>query len=192
MAAKKTDKSATKKSTKLTSKSSKLPSKLDPDVEAQKVISDIVATQDPSQLKDLTALFNICMTKKNVLRSTKLNELIDRSTDEMLARIKHHPGEFSHSDLISYIDVAQKSMDKIVAGAEAASNTPTIVNQSNTQINIQNGDMVNSEMRTNVVNAIGKLLNRLNKEQAEGDSVEVNLDNHEPSLNNPEPEESNK
>lgn len=131
-----------------------------------KVIKDIVATNDSNELKDLTSLFNMCMTKKNILRAETLNNLVDRSTEEMLRRIEHHPGEFSHADLISYLNVAQSSLDKIAKSSEVLADQPVIVNQTNTQINI-NGkeDTSKEEIRRNVLDAMDIFLQRIRKEK---------------------------
>lgn len=131
-----------------------------------KVVEDIVATNDPNELKDLTTLFNICMTKKNILRAETLNNLVDRSTEEMLRRIEHHPGEFSHTDLINYLNVAQSSLDKIAKSSEVLADQPVIVNQTNTQINI-NGkeDTSKEEIRRNVLDAMDLFLQRIRREK---------------------------
>lgn len=133
--------------------------------ETDEVIKNIVDTQDPSTLKDLTNLFNMCMTKKNILRAETLNDLVDHSTQEMLVRIKHHPGEFSHADLISYVNVAQASLDRITKSSEAVENAAIVFNQNNTQINVQTDTGISEETRQNVVDAMSKLLLRLHKEE---------------------------
>ena len=42
---------------------------------------DILNTDDPKKVKDLTALFNMNQSKKNVLRVLKLSELLDKISD---------------------------------------------------------------------------------------------------------------
>ena len=42
---------------------------------------DILNTDDPKKVKDLTTLFNMNQSKKNVLRVLKLSELLDKISD---------------------------------------------------------------------------------------------------------------
>ena len=68
------------------------------DTSTQQIADEIIKETDTKKLKDLTYLFNLNLTKKNVLRVLKLNTLLDKVSDQMLERFEKKPGEFSNSD----------------------------------------------------------------------------------------------
>ena len=71
------------------------------DTSTQQIADEIIKETDTKKLKDLTYLFNLNLTKKNVLRVLKLNTLLDKVSDQMLERFEKKPGEFSNITLFS-------------------------------------------------------------------------------------------
>lgn len=130
------------------------------DNDTSKVINKIIKEKDPTELKNLTQLFALTQAKKNILRSSTLNNIIDRTTEEMLARIEKHPGEFSHTDLINYLQAAQGAIDKANKLKEDLSTIQPIYNQQNNQVNIIAGSELSRESKENVIDFFKKLLNK--------------------------------
>ena len=130
------------------------------DNDTSKVINKIIKEKDPTELKNLTQLFALTQAKKNILRSSTLNNIIDRTTEEMLARIEKHPEEFSHTDLINYLQAAQGAIDKANKLKEDLSTIQPIYNQQNNQVNIIAGSELSRESKENVIDFFKKLLNK--------------------------------
>lgn len=130
------------------------------DNDTSKVINKIIKEKDPTELKNLTQLFALTQAKKNILRSSTLNNIIDKTTEEMLARIERHPGEFSHTDLINYLQAAQGAIDKANKLKEDLSTIQPIYNQQNNQVNIIAGSELSRESKENVIDFFKKLLNK--------------------------------
>lgn len=130
------------------------------DSDTSKVINKIIKEKDPTELKNLTQLFALTQAKKNILRSSTLNNIIDKTTEEMLARIEKHPEEFSHTDLINYLQAAQGAIDKANKLKEDLSTIQPIYNQQNNQVNIIAGSELSRESKENVIDFFKKLLNK--------------------------------
>lgn len=130
------------------------------DNDTSKVINKIIKEKDPTELKNLTQLFALTQAKKNILRSSTLNNIIDKTTEEMLARIEKHPGEFSHTDLINYLQAAQGAIDKANKLKEDLSTIQPVYNQQNNQVNIIAGSELSRESKENVIDFFKKLLNK--------------------------------
>lgn len=144
------------------------------DNDTSKVINKILKEKDPNELKNLTQLFALAQAKKNILRSSTLNNIIDKTTEEMLARIEKHPGEFSHTDLINYLQAAQGAIDKASKLKEDLSTIQPVYNQQNNQLNIITGSELSRESKENVIDFFKKLLDKnsnVNNIKVEEDDV---------------------
>lgn len=130
------------------------------DNDTSKVINKILKEKDPNELKNLTQLFALTQVKKNILRSSTLNSIIDKTTEEMLARLEKHPGEFSHTDLINYLQAAQNTIEKTNKLKDDLSTIQPIYNQQNNQVNIIAGSELSRESKENVIDFFKKLLNK--------------------------------
>ena len=73
-----------------------LPAMVDMDKEIIDKISQKTSAED---LRNITQLFNIAQAKKDMLRSLKYGDLLDKVVDQMGERFTKRPGEFSNSDL---------------------------------------------------------------------------------------------
>lgn len=52
------------------------------------------------------------MAKKNALRVLKLNDLLDQVSDKMMERFEKRPEEFSHRDLIDYMNTVSTTIER--------------------------------------------------------------------------------
>ena len=68
------------------------------------IAQQIIDANTVEETRDLTALFNLNAQKRNVLRILKMNNLLDKVTDQMIERFEKTPGAFSNKDycLIQY------------------------------------------------------------------------------------------
>lgn len=145
------------------------------------VTQKIIEENDVDRLKNLTSLFNVNQAKKNALRVIKLNSLLDKVSDEMIARFEKHPGEFSNADLLNYLQVTQSAIDranKSLGLIDEAS--PIQFNQVN--VNVKT-DELDRESKEKVADAIKAIMNRLGKLPKEEDStVSLIQDNNEDAI----------
>lgn len=128
------------------------------DIYAKALADDIIKEQDLDKIKNLTNLFNINQHKKNIVRTTKLNELLDAITDQMVERFQKKPNEFSNADLLDYLTAVQNTIDKANKNT-AQEDLQPIQQINNTQININNEEQLSREARDRVLNFIKKTIN---------------------------------
>ena len=128
------------------------------DIYAKELADDIIKEQDIDKIKNLTNLFNINQHKKNIVRTTKLNELLDAITDQMVERFQKKPNEFSNADLLDYLTAVQNTIDKANKNT-AQEDLQPIQQINNTQININNEEQLSKEARDRVLNFIKKTIN---------------------------------
>ena len=121
---------------------------------------DILNTDDPKKVKDLTALFNMNQSKKNVLRVLKLSELLDKISDQMLARIDKRAGEFSNADLLNYMNTIQVAIEKASKSLDLVSQSPAIqLNQQNINIEV-NDNILDRGARERITSAVQSILQK--------------------------------
>lgn len=123
------------------------------------LVNDVISETDINKTKDLISLFNWNISKKNVVRIQKLNNLFDNVTDQMAKRFETKPDQFSNDDLLNYMKAVQGAIDssnKIIENIEEPA--PQII-QNNTQININGVEKFDRESRARILAAIQATIN---------------------------------
>lgn len=124
----------------------------------------IVNEDDLVSVQNLTHLFNLNQAKKNALRVIKLNELLDKVTDQIVTRFEQRPGEFSNNDLLNYMQVTQSAIDRANKSLNLVDETPAIqLNQVNINVNEEN--VLSKDSRDKVTDAIKSIMSKLNNLQ---------------------------
>lgn len=116
--------------------------------------SRILTETDPDALDDLVDLFNINLKKKDLLRIGKLNDLQDKITEQIGARIEKNSDQFSNKDLLDYFKTIQDTVSKTSVDLSDI-NVPAI--QIN-QVNIDNDEKLSAESRKKVLDAVNSIL----------------------------------
>ena len=117
------------------------------------LVQDVMAETDVDKTKDLIALFNWNLAKKNVARVHKLNNLFDNVTDQMVKRFQYKPDQFSNDDLLNYMKAVQGAIDNSSKVIEGADEPPKIIN--NTQINVtMNSETFDRDARARILAAV--------------------------------------
>lgn len=134
------------------------------DKESLDIVHNIVTTNDPSSLNTYVDQFNLNMSKKNLLRILKMNELWDRVSDEAINRIENHPDEMTNMELLNFIKVAQESLNNSKKESDTVTTLhPITVNQQNNTVNVNvktSEDVrVNRRSKEKIMDAVSKLLN---------------------------------
>lgn len=133
------------------------------DTKIDSLMNDILEEQDPSKTKDLVDLFNWHMSKKNVVRIQKLNNLYDSITDQMVERVDKRADQFSNSDLLDYVKTIQSAIDINTKNLSNVQEPPMIVHQNNTQINVNLADSFDSEAKARILAAVQATIQQATK-----------------------------
>lgn len=141
------------------------------DTNTLSIAQNILNEDDVNKVKDLTHLFNLNQSKKNVIRVMKLNELMDNVSDRIIERFEKYPDNFSNADLLNYLQVTQNAIDKANKNLNLVDETPVINIQQNNQVNVNVVDTLDSESKARVLSAIQSILSQNN--QDDDDVVEI-------------------
>ena len=118
-------------------------------------------------IKTIIDLFNINIKKKDIIRTSKLNELQDRVYEQLDKRLTTNADEFSNKDLLDYFKVIQETINKSDVNSEDVITPKIQLNQNNLNINM--GPVLNRDSRQNVLDAVKKILE--NQAVSEGQEI---------------------
>ena len=129
--------------------------------ESNNLTEMIITEKDPSKLQDLTNLFKQNQLKKNLLRTNKLNNLLELIDDEVAMRVSTRPDEIRDQDLLNYMKTTQQSIQDSFNTFEQM---PVIqVNNIENSVNINNG--LSKESREVVINKVNEILAQLKQKE---------------------------
>lgn len=121
----------------------------------QKLADCIQDEQNIAKTQDLISLFNWNLSKKNVARLVKLNNLYDAVTDQMATRFENKPDQFSNDDLLNYMKTLQGAIDTSNKQLQNAEQPAPQIIQNNTQINVAvNEHSFSRESRERILAAV--------------------------------------
>ena len=124
------------------------------DIETKDLATKILEEKDPDKAKQLIALFNWNLSKKNTSRILKLNGLYDDVTEQMVTRFKTRSDQFTNSDLLDYLKAVQGAIDTSTKNLVQMDEPPTIVQQNNTQINVNVVDSFDRDAKERILAAV--------------------------------------
>ena len=143
------------------------------DTEITGLASQVLEESDPEKAKQLIALFNWNISKKNTARILKMNDLYDEVTDQMVLRFKTKADQFSNSDLLDYMKAVQGAIDTSTKNLSQVEEPPTIVHQTNTQINVNVVDTFDRDSKDRILAAIQATLKAAQQPQPKNVEPEV-------------------
>lgn len=125
------------------------------------LVNNVLAEPDVDKTKQLIELFNWNISKKNVARIKKLNDLFDNVTDKIADRFENKPDQFSNDDLLNYMKTIQGAITTSSKQLDDSSQTPPqIIQNNNTQINVSiDKPNFDRESRERILAAIQATLN---------------------------------
>lgn len=138
------------------------------------IAQQILDAETVEQTQDLTALFNLNAQKRNVLRVLKMNNLLDKVTDQMIERFERNPNLYTNDDLLKYMQAAESAIDRASKNLNLVEDTPSIqlLQQNNVNISIDNG--LSRDSRQRVIETVQALLNKSKASDiVDADAVEV-------------------
>lgn len=125
----------------------------------KELANQIAEETDINKTQDLIALFNWNLSKKNVARIVKLNDLYDNVADQMITRFEKRPDQFSNDDLLNYMKTVQGAIDSSNKQLASIEEPPPQIIQNNTQINLNVVDNFDRESRERILAAVQATLN---------------------------------
>lgn len=122
--------------------------------------SAIVQENDSDRLKDLTHMFNILQAKKNVIRAGKLDAIYDKAVDILETKIAHNSFE-DNDEFLNAFKAVEGALNRAESKVNLVDETPAIslVQQNNTQINVNSIDSLTKESRDRILKAIQAITN---------------------------------
>ena len=117
---------------------------------------NILEEENIDELNNIIDLFNLNLKKKDIIRSSKLNELQDNIVQEIGIRIEN-PYAIADKDLLGYFKAIQETITKSDNNLENVK-IPTI--QLNQQININKAEF-NSESRKKILAAVNNIMSNI-------------------------------
>lgn len=132
------------------------------DSKSEDLAQQILDTEDVKQVQDLTNLFNLNSQKRNVVRILKMNDLLDKVTDQMIERFKKNPNNFSNEDLLKYMQVTENSIEKANKNLSQIEDTPPIqLTQNNVTVNLEQPGL-SRESKQRVLSVVDQILKNTN------------------------------
>ncbi len=128
------------------------------DQETNSLAMKILEETDPDKAKQLIALFNWNLSKKNTSRILKLNGLYDDVTEQMVTRFRTRSDQFTNSDLLDYMKAVQGAIDTSTKNLVQMEDPPTIVQQNNTQVNVTVVDSFDRDAKERILAAVRSVM----------------------------------
>ena len=128
------------------------------DNKSKEVARKILEEDDIDKVKDLTALFNLNAQKRNVMRVIKMNDLLDKVTNQISDRFEKYPDNFTNDELIKYMQVTEAAIDRANKNLNLIEETPQIAMQQNNQVYVNMTYGIDEEGRGKVLDIINSVL----------------------------------
>lgn len=124
----------------------------------------LIEETDIDNIKNIINLFNLNIRKKDIVRTSKLNDLQDKICNQIDKRLTNKSDEFSNSDLINYFKVIQETINKSDTTLNKV-DTPSIqIVQNQLNVSSENSDL-DKDSRQRISNAVQKFLNMYSKNE---------------------------
>lgn len=135
------------------------------DDKATELSKEIAKVDAKPELDALYDAFKINDTKKNVFRINKLNNLLDKITEEATARFEQRPGEFSNKEVIDYMNAVSNQIDKSKSTLSQIKDVNLTQVNNTVNVNIDNKETsLSRESREKVIDFIKDILKNSQEE----------------------------
>lgn len=129
------------------------------DDKATELSKQIAKVDTKSELDTLYDAFKINDTKKNVFRINKLNNLLDKITEEATARFEQRPGEMSNKEVIDYMNAVSNQIDRSKSTLSQIKDVNLTQVNNTVNVNIDNKETsLSRESREKVIDFIKDIL----------------------------------
>lgn len=129
--------------------------------EALEIINGIISEKDTAKANQLIELFNSNQNKKTIVRVNKLNDLLDKITDQTIERFEKRPDEISNQEILQALKIIQELAEKNqkqLTEKNTAERPLIQINQQNNELNLGGTDGLSKESRDRVKQAVAAIL----------------------------------
>ena len=129
------------------------------DDKAKELSKEIAKAENKTELDSLYDMFKINDTKKNIFRINKLNNLLDKVTDEAMTRFENRPGEMSNKEVIDYMNAIQNQIERKKNTVDSIKEINAVQVNNTVNVNINNEvSTLSRESREKIIDAIKNIL----------------------------------
>lgn len=140
------------------------------DEQSVDILSRIQEIATKEELKEVTNLFNLSITKKEMARALKQDELLDLVLKQAEEKLKKRPEELSTKDILDYMNAFQSNLEKTQNYIDKVEDSPTIQVNDNKKI-VVNINALSRDSNENVLDAINKLIANMSDDKSLEDLV---------------------
>ena len=135
----------------------------------EEIVDRMQETNSIDELKDLTNLFGISLTKKEILRASKESDLMDKLLEQAEERINEKADYLPHDVLLDYLKTFQTSVDKSRKTFNDDVDKASInITKNEINVNIDSDSHgLSREQRERVLDVWKSLFAKINEEQSE-------------------------
>lgn len=138
-------------------------------------INAIMEAESKKELEKQLELFNLSQTKKNVLRLTRLNGLLNQADEQLINRLEKRPDQLTTKDILDIMNVVSGQVERLNEFndkfAEETRPSITAVQHNKTEVNINMTPNLTRDEKGEVMDAVAALLKQLNKTKKSQEDV---------------------
>ena len=140
----------------------------------EEIVERMQETNSIDELKDLTNLFGISLTKKEILRASKESDLMDKLLKQAEERINDKANCLPHDVLLDYLKTFQTSVDKSRKTFNDDVDKASInITKNEINVNIDSDSHgLSRESREKVLDVMETLFAKIKEEQKEVKDIE--------------------
>lgn len=130
-------------------------------------VNAIMEAESKKELEKQLELFNLSQTKKNVLRLTRLNGLLNQADEQLINRLEKRPDQLTTKDILDIMNVVSGQVERLNEFndkfVEETKPSITAVQHNKTEVNINMTPNLTRDEKGEVMDAVASLLKQLNK-----------------------------
>ena len=158
---------------------------------AEELTLSIAKAESKEELEALYQKFNINNTKKNALRITQLNNLLDQVNEQAVERFNRRPETISNKEILDYMNAIQNQIERSQRTVDGIKDI-TAIQVNNTQnntvnIHVKDTDIpyLSKDSRDRITDLVASILQESNKVKNEDiiDITETIEDIEDPTEN---------
>ena len=135
------------------------------DMSEQELLDKVLAERDPAEMKKYYDLFNVLQSKKDIIRTAKMNDVLDVAVDQAAERFENCSDNMTNKEIIDYMNVLQGHIQQNMKNLKDTAQAPMIqINANELNINSEaSAKTLSKESRNNVLTAIKEIMDAANK-----------------------------
>lgn len=127
----------------------------------EEIVDRVKKAETTDELKELEEMFSVALTKNEIARMAKQDELLDLVIEQAGERIKKKPGELSTKDLIDYMNTLQGNLDKSHKNIKGTNDEPIGINpvqNIHNEVTVNMGTDLDRDSQNRVMDVVKAIL----------------------------------